>query len=503
MNTASEVTYAECEDAAIFQNGEVLPKARKSLRAFTGLTKLDYHWNWHHEVTCDKLNAFAYGKIKFLMIFEPPRHGKSELTSRRLPAFLHGLYPDKSIMAASYSDYLAAKMTTAVQHIMDAPVYQAIFPDTKLWPQGTPYVKGVRNQNEHHIVGRRGTYMGQGVGGSYSGLGADFILVDDPIKGRKQADSPAFRRALWEFWLNDLFTRLENDLETGREAQVLITQTRWHELDLSGMLLDQMKNLPGSIQWEVIDFPAIRVDLDNPDDTREIGEALWPEKYNVEQLGRIERAIGQRAWSCLYQQKPVAQGGNIIKGQHFVRYKVLPKLLYRNIYADTAQKTKEHNDYSVFECWGEGTDGKIYLVDMIRGKWEAPELQKRAIAFWQKHAATNVDEYGYLRAMKVEDKSSGTGLIQTIKLMNSIPVQGIERNKDKLSRVNDGLPYIEAGMVCIPEDAPFTNDFVDECEAFTATGTHPHDDQVDPLMDAIEDMLSTKNSLKIWERLGE
>ncbi len=509
ISNLKDQSYDYLEQTGNLITDHMVQAARKSLRAFTMLTKPDYRMHWHHKVTCDKLNDFVEGKIKYLMIFEPPRHGKSELTSRRLPAYLHGRYPDKQIMLASYSDHLAAKMTVAVQEIIDSATYKLIFPETKIWPQGTPYAKGIRNQNEHNIIGRKGSYMGQGVGGSYTGLGSSFILIDDPIKGRKMADSRAFRETLWSFWLNDLYSRLETDLETGREGQVLVTLTRWHEDDLAGRLIEEMKNTPGAIQWEIVDFPAIRVDMDNPDDPRELGEALWPEKYNEEKLAQIKVTIGSRAWSSLYQQKPVVQGGNIIKGVELVRYNILPQLKYRKIFADTAQKTKEHNDFSVFECWGHGVDGKIYLLDMIRGKWEAPELQKRAIAFWKKHSALSPDDFGSLREMKVEDKSSGTGLIQTLKVGDiqkdtpQIPIKGIERNRDKLSRVNDALPYIEAGMVCIPESAAFTNDFVEECEAFTANDTHLHDDQIDPMIDAISDMLSNENKLKMWERLAQ
>lgn len=497
--------YDYLEQTSSLLSNDIIDNARTSLRAFTVATKPDYRMHWHHKVTCNKLNDFIEGKIKYLMIFEPPRHGKSELTSRRLPAYLHGRFPDKQIMAASYSDHLAAKMTVAVQEIMDSPAYQQIFPDVKLYPQGTPYARGIRNQNEHHIMGRRGYYMGQGVGGSYTGMGADFILIDDPIKGRKNADSPAFRETLWQFWLNDLFSRLETDLDTGREGQVLITQTRWHEDDLCGRLLEQMKSMPGSIQWETVDFPAIRVDLHNPDDPREIGEALWPQKYDETKLAQIKASIGNRGWSSLYQQKPVAQGGNLIKGASFVRYKhgVTPKILHRKIYADTAMKTKEHNDRSVFECWALCEDKKIYLVDLIKGKWEAPDLLSNARAFWAKHNAMDVDDHGQLRKMLVEDKASGTGLIQTLAKVDGIPVEGIQRNVDKVSRVNDALPYIDVGRVCIPEDAPFTSDFVQECESFTANDTHDYDDQIDPMCDAIMDMIAVGNDMEVWERLGD
>lgn len=165
------------------------------------------------------------------------------------------------------------------------------------------------------------------------------------------------------------------------------------------------------------------------------------------------------------------------------------------IYADTAQKTGERNDYSVFECWGKGEDGKIYLLDLIRQKWEAPDLKRAALDFWQKHKA--VQNQGALRQMKIEDKASGTGLIQDLKRggpgQAAMPIAGIERNKDKLTRVMDVVSYIESGHVCLPVSAPWVNDFIAECEAFTADDSHAHDDQIDPMCDAITDLMATKS----------
>lgn len=173
---------------------------------------------------------------------------------------------------------------------------------------------------------------------------------------------------------------------------------------------------------------------------------------------------------------------------------MVPPLRYRKIFADTAQKTAERNDYSVFECWGAGEDGRIYLLDMIRGKWPAPELKRRAIAFWEKHKAGGEHD-APLRQLVIEDKSSGTGLIQDIQASGGIPVKGVERTKDKLTRVMDVVSYIDSGLVFVPEAASFVSDFIGECEAFTADDTHANDDQIDPMVDAINDMLTKKRSI--------
>jgi predicted phage terminase large subunit-like protein len=292
------------------------------------------------------------------------------------------------------------------------------------------------------------------------------------------------------------------------------------ESDPSGFV--QGGNLEGN--WKSVRIPAVLddayinsldvkyqnlIDRSDPDPTGRL--SYWPYKEPLASLLAMERGdgadqkgarISRFVFSSQYQQSPVALGGNIIKGQHFNRYLVLPKLKHRKIFADTAQKTKEANDFSVFGEYGIGIDNKLYLIDQIRGKWEAPELQKRAIAFWQKCKARDVETMGQLREMQVEDKSSGTGLIQTIRLLNNIPIKPIERVKDKLTRVMDILPYIEVSSVCLPEGAPFTNDFVAEAEAFTADDSHEHDDQVDTLCDAVNDMLATGNKMRQWEQLG-
>jgi predicted phage terminase large subunit-like protein len=241
--------------------------------------------------------------------------------------------------------------------------------------------------------------------------------------------------------------------------------------------------------------------------------SYWPYKEPLTQLLAMERGegsdqsgarISRHVFSSQYQQNPVALGGNIIRGQDFIRYKLLPTIKYRKIFADTAQKTKEANDYSVFQEWGIGNDNKIYLIDMIRGKWEAPELQQRAIALWHKCKGRDTEFFGSLREMQVEDKSSGTGLIQTLKLPPySIPIKPIERDKDKLTRVMDALPYQAVGQVCVPEISSFTNDFVAECESFMPDDSHAHDDQVDCFVDAVADLLSHGNILKTWSSLAK
>jgi predicted phage terminase large subunit-like protein len=240
--------------------------------------------------------------------------------------------------------------------------------------------------------------------------------------------------------------------------------------------------------------------------------SYWPYKEPIKSLCEREKGgegnsvIARYSFSSQYMQAPTPLGGGIIQGGNFKRYKMLPKLRARKIFADTAQKTAERNDFSVFECWGLGEDGCIYLIDLIRGKWEAHDLKRRAKDFWAKHKlveslvtsqdaaiADQAKRMGKLQAMMVEDKSSGTGLIQDIRSEGRVPILPIQRSVDKLTRVMDVVSYIDSGHVYIPEEADFVSDFLTECEAFTPDDSHKHDDQIDPMCDAINNFLGSNS----------
>jgi len=168
--------------------------------------------------------------------------------------------------------------------------------------------------------------------------------------------------------------------------------------------------------------------------------------------------------------------------------------VFKCIYGDTAQKTKEHNDFSVFQCWGYSPSKGIILLDQIRGKWEAPDLERNLISFWNKHKTADVtNNFVGARSVKIEDKSSGSSLIQGIAKKTFIPIEGVQKNTDKVFEAVGCIPQIAAGNVWIPVDAGFTNDYLHEFSAFTPLMTHAHDDQIDTSLMAIKDMLITKS----------
>lgn len=493
-----------CEESHLFFTRYFF-KARQGIK---------FRVNWHHELIADALEKVITGETKNLIINVPPGSSKTELAVINFIARGLALNPHARFLHLSYSDDLALLNSSTARDMVRSDEYQAMWPleiaedskSKKRWnvlvdgkPAGGVYATSLKGQ----VTGFRAGHMAEGFQGA--------LIIDDPLKPEDAYSEPKTNQANRQL-LTTVKSRLANP-----DVPIILIMQRIGENDPTAFI---KSGAVGGV-WTHVVIPAV-IDEQyvqtlpakyQPMVERDASSrfSYWPYKEHIADLLAMESGQGSDAtgskvsrhvFAGQYQQNPVALGGNILKGAWFKRYAVHPVIKYRVIYADTAQKTKERNDFSVFECWGIGDDGKIYLMDILRGKWEAPELEKRALAFWSKHKALDSKELGQLREMKVEDKASGTGLIQKIKLLNFIPIKPIERAIDKLTRVMDVLGYIEAGMVCVPEQAPFTHDFITECEAFTADDSHAFDDQIDPLVDAVNDLLSNRNKLNQWEKLA-
>lgn len=464
--------------------------------------------NWHHVLIADVVEQVIRSELKNVVINVPPGSSKTELVAINLIARGLALNPRARFLHISYSDDLALLNSETAREIVQSDEYQALWPlaisddakSKKRWnvvsdgkKAGGVYAVSLGGQ----ITGFRAGHMAEGWQGA--------ILIDDPLKV-EDAYSKTNRDKANRKIISTVKSRKANP-----DTPIIVIMQRLAEEDPTGFI--KAGKVPGD--WKFIEIPAlitdeyvealperIRDQVDKSDRLEDGRFSYWPYKEPATDLAEMEVA-DRYVFSGQYQQRPSPLGGGIIKGASFGRYTVVPHLLYRKIYADTAQKTAERNDYSVFQCWGAGSDGRIYLLDQIRGKWQAPELKKRAIDFWNKHAEGWEDpNRPALRQMKIEDKASGTGLIQDIQATGGIPVEGIERVKDKLSRVMDVVSFIDSGLVYVPESAPFVSDFIGECESFTADDTHAHDDQIDPLVDAINDMLGGARSLAVWAKLA-
>jgi predicted phage terminase large subunit-like protein len=229
--------------------------------------------------------------------------------------------------------------------------------------------------------------------------------------------------------------------------------------------------------------------------------ALWPFKHTVEQLKVLE--VGDPyTHSSQYQQNPSPVKGGMFKDSYWKYYEILPSGIdLIRIYGDTAQKTKERNDYSVFECWGRCPGKGIYLIDLVRGKWEAPELESKLVDFWNKHKPTQFKPFG-AQQVRIEDKSSGSSLIQSIQRDYTIPIEPIQRNTDKVLRAMGVVKYFASGFIHLPAEAEWLHDFKEEFRKFTPKMTHAHDDQIDPTMDAVEDLLVFEGTLYTEQALS-
>jgi len=466
-------------------------RATTRLNYFAERIKPHLELGWFHLGICNALEQFysdvVAKKSPRLMIFAPPRHGKSELFSRLFPAWAFGQNPSLSMIAASYSADLSSRMNRDVQRIIDSDQYREIFPETQLNGRNISVAAGaLRNSEIFEIVGKGGVYRSAGVGGGITGMGGEIGIIDDPVKDAKEANSLTVRQSVLEWYETTFMTRIAPG------GGILLAMTRWNEDDLAGALL---KREPEA--WQVLTFPAIAID-DEPN--RKAGEALDPNRWPLESLNKLRRSMSDYSWGALYQQNPKKLGGNIIKGHWFQRYEQLPSLRKIIITADTANKVKTANDYSVFMCVGITADKKVYVLDLKRGKWESPELIQTAIDFWAKHKRKSGELLG-ASEFYIEDKASGTSLIQHLQRELGHTIKPVQRNIDKFTRVNGVIPVISGGSVYLPAQAGWVSDFINECEAFTANDSHAFDDQLDTLCDALEILLFNKSSYDIGKML--
>jgi predicted phage terminase large subunit-like protein len=435
----------------------------------------------------------AAGRRPKLIIQAPPQHGKSQ-TIVDFIAWLSGRNPDLRTIYASFSERLGIRANMALQRKFELERFRKAFPALMLSSANvatTGLGQALRNRDILEFVGRLGFFRNTTVNGAITGEGLDLGVLDDPLKGREEANSESVREKTWQWLTDDFFTRFSN------HAGLLCILTRWHVDDPAARLVAADPTI------KVLTYPAIAESGDDRSNVdranRKPGQALFPELKPLEFLEAQRRTMDPGSWESLYQQRPTIAGGNLFRLDDFQRHRHGEERPYKRrvIFADTAQKTGERNDYSVFQCWGLGRDGVIYLIDQARGKYEAPELEKVARTFWKKHSGTTAEDAGYLIACKIEDKASGTGLVQQLaRGADSIPIRPIKRTTDKYSRALDAIPSIAAGLVSIPADAPFTKDLLSEIAAFPA-GTH--DDQVDPLLDAVADLLL--GSRYAWENV--
>lgn len=411
----------------------------------------------------------ATGKIKNLMIFMPPRHGKSELTSKYFPAWYLSRFPNKRVILTSYEADFAASWGYKVRDLVHE--YGKSVLGIQLSPDSSA-------RDDWNLYKKKGGMVTAGVGGAITGKGADLFIIDDPVKNSEQANSKTYQEKALDWYKSTAHTRLEPD------GSMIIIQTRWNDADLSGALLSEEPD-----KWTVISLPAFAEENDLLG--RKPGEPLFKERFPANVLEDIKKTIGPYWFSALYQQRPQATDSALFKREHlrFCRvagglvdfgYKVFTFDQCRIIQTcDPAASLKTTADYFVLGTWAITPDNDLVLLDLIRLRLESPDQVK---LFWHSYMRWKPE------SQYVETVGLGKTLFQHLK-KEGLPVKEVTPGTaDKYTRALPAAARMSAGTVYIADDGPWRHDFIDELLSFP---TGAHDDQVDVLSYAVQVLIES------------
>lgn len=412
----------------------------------------------HHRLIARHLEAVERGEITRLMITMPPRHGKSMLASEFFPAWYLGRNPDHYVVTATYAQELADDFGRKVKNQIEDQSYQAVFPGVGLADDSKSakrfHIDGAFGGYEHGLT-QRGAFYAVGVGGPLTGRGAHLLLIDDPVKNREDAESEVIRRKTKDWYTSTAYTRL---MPGGR---IVIIQTRWHESDLAGWLLEEHAHEG----WVVLNLPAIS---DN-------GDALWPEQYDLEALERIKRALPPRDWSALYQQRPAPETGDYFKREWIHTVDHLPPRDAMMVYgASDYAVTANGGDYTVHAIVGLDPAGDPWLLDLWREQASSDVWVQSFCDLVLKWKPVGwAEETGQIK--------SGVGPFLRKAMMERAAYVAREQfatRGDKAVRAQSFRGLIATRGLRVHKDAPFLPDLVNEMMSFPVG---VHDDQVDAL----------------------
>ncbi len=470
--------------------------ARRRLLDFTTYTYPAYQVNWHHELIASHLDGFVTRRDQRLMIFVQPRGGKSELVSRRLPAYILGRDPDAAIIATSYGADLARSMNRDVQRIIDGDEYRRLFPETQLWGKNVRSMADgsyLRNSDMFEVVGHRGYYLSAGVGGPITGRGARYMIIDDPSKNRKEASSPTYQQAIYEWYTSTFYTRLAPG------GNILIVLTRWHESDLAGRLLAAAKADPHADQWTVLTLPAVAEEPVARYDPRKPGEVLWPVRWDAAEMRRKRAVVGERDWASLYQQRPAPDEGEIFKRQQW-RYwqprgaKLPPVSVTLGDgsvveIAPVALPLRFDEIAQSWDCTFKDTATSDFVAGQVIAKLGADK-------FMLDYINERLDIVGTMAAIEawtakwpkaiaklIEDKANGPAVIQMLR-KKVAGLIAVTPEGGKVSRAYAAQAEVESGNVHLPHPhaAAWVGGFIANAAAFPNAA---HDDDVDAFTQAI------------------
>lgn len=420
----------------------------------------------HHSAICDALERVFYGETKRLMVFAPPRHGKSQLVSRFFPAWCLAMRDRLQLIVAGYSKDFVTELGHDIRDILGSDPYHALFPDCKLNKDSRSKAK-FRTTNG-------GMLYASGVEGSITGRGAHIGIIDDPIKDRKRAESKRTREETKKWFNSAFYTRLMQG------GAIVIVLTRWHDDDLAGSLLRENPDA-----WEVLSFPAVA----------ENGDALWPSHFPREKLDEIRQIIGPVEFNCLYQQSPVTEGGGFFQIGAISRFSPseIPDGLETFITCDFAVSTGS-GDYTVLAVFGYAKDGRLFLIDHWRDRTSADIWINRLFDMYQSYgpSAIYIEKGQIARAVEpmIADKKRTSGVYPNIQYI--APTRDKEGRaraaQDIVSRGNFSVPYGKVGDDTLDEMAKFPvgqHDDIVDCISLAANVRRPHDVMYDILKQPI------------------
>ena len=394
----------------------------------------------HHKIFADKLQQIAEGKINRLIVNMPPRHTKSEFASTYFPAWIMGKQPNRKIMQTTHTGELAVRFGRKVRNMMDTEEYGKLFPNVELQADSKSAGRWETNKG--------GEYFAAGVGGAITGRGAGLLIIDDPHSEQDSLSKTAME-ACYEWYTSGPRQRLQPG------GAIVLVMTRWSNTDLTAKLLNAQQELKAD-QWEVIEFPAVFPETDNP---------LWPEFWSFDELERVRASLPLIKWNAQWLQTPTAEEGSIIKREWWQDWESenLPAVQYIIQSYDTAFSKKETADYSAISTWGvfrpsEDAPDSIILLDCQRTRLDFPELKKLAYQEYQ---------YWEPDMVLIESKASGTPLTHELRRLG-IPVVNYSptRGHDKHSRMHSVAPIFESGLVWAPSHKAFAQEMIEECASF-------------------------------------
>lgn len=451
------------------ENNSIYFALRESLLGFALYYRQDYEPSRHHRELAQALEKVERGEITRLIVTMPPQRGKSELCSRIFPAWAFGKNPHWKTILVGYSAELAEGFSRDAREIVRSSRYRRVFPNRWL-------ADDTQSVSFWKFANQRGFVKSTGAGGSITGFGADLVILDDPLKDRQQAESEQERQKLWDWYTSVILTRLAPG------ARVVVVQTRWHEDDLVGRLLEAEKLDPLADKWTVVHFPALDENEQNP---------LWPERYRVADYLKIKANVGGRDWNALYQGRPTPQDGAIFQRGWF---KIEPKSktpdLERWVLAfDTAASIKNSADWTVGALVGMDPEGGIWIKDIQRWRSEWPDSKKRIIQMVKDYRAQGLEiTLGFAK------RGLGLPMLQELVRSPELPVavRPIEEKGDKVERARVWQSRAEAGLLYLVH-GEWVNEFIGECLGFPYG---KHDDQVDSVSGAVELLYKTQGAVK-------